>query len=150
MLPVLIGLNTFVVILTPSHGLVDHLLDAKALHLIFVLKDVVEDGFSHAVEVVLVDFVEHGVNKVLNAFLLDGMQITGDQLNDMSEPVLADGCNHIDLDLILDILSVSMVRDLTGMHVRVSQNLVVHDGFILLVLVGGVDVVLINDVQLGA
>ena len=68
----------------------------------------------------------------------------------MSEPVLTDGCNHIDLDLVFDILSVSVVRDLTGMCVRVAQNLVVHDGFILLILVGGVDVVLINNIQLGA
>ena len=43
-----------------------------------------------------------------------------------------------------------MVRDLTGVHVGVAKDLVVHDGLVFLVMVGGVDVVLINDVQLGA
>ena len=48
-LPVLVWLDAFLVIFSPSHGLINHLLNAKTLHLIFV----------HAIEVIFDNFVEH-------------------------------------------------------------------------------------------
>jgi hypothetical protein len=37
------------------------------------------------------------------------MEITRDQFNDMGEPVLADRCDHIHRDFIVDVLAVALV-----------------------------------------
>lgn len=47
MLPLLVGFDTFVEIITPINGLVEHLLDAQPLHLLLVLQNIVEDALPH-------------------------------------------------------------------------------------------------------
>jgi hypothetical protein len=46
-LPLLIWLNTFVIIIAPINWLVEDLLNAEALHFSFILKDVVQDALSY-------------------------------------------------------------------------------------------------------
>lgn len=43
MLPLFVGLDTFVVVIAPGDWLVENLLDAESSHFIFVFKDVVHD-----------------------------------------------------------------------------------------------------------
>jgi len=148
-LPVLIRLDSFVEIFAPSDRLVDNLLDAKTPHLVLVLKDVVKDRLAHAIEVVFVDLIQHRVDKVLNTFLVDSVKVTRDQLNDMGKPVLADGSNHIDLNLVLNVLTVTMEGDLAGTDVLVTQNLFAHDSIVLLLLISRTDVVVAHDLELG-
>ena len=150
MLPVLVGLDALVVVLAPCDGLVNHLLDAKPLHLIFIFQDVVEDRLAHAVKVVLVDLVQHRVDQVLDSLFLNGMQVPRNEFYDVSEPVLTDRSNDVDLDLVLNILSVSPVGDLTGTHVRITKCRLSHDSLILLGLVGRLNVLFAYDVQLGS
>lgn len=94
-LPLFVGLNAFVEVISPISGLVEDLLDTKSLHLTLILQDVVKDALSDGVEVVLVDFVQHGVDQVLNLLLFNGVQITRDELDDVSQPVLSNGSNNI-------------------------------------------------------
>ena len=149
-LPVLVRLDPLVVIVTPSDGLVDDLLDSKSLHLVLILQDVVQDGLADTVEVILVDLVEHGVDKLFNSLLVDSVKVARDQLNDMGEPVLTDGGDHVDLDLILDVLAVAVERNLASLDVRVTEGLVVDHCLVLLLLTSGVDVVFVDNVKLRA
>ena len=43
MLPLLVRLDALVVVLSPSDGLVEHLLDAESIHFVLVFEDVVHD-----------------------------------------------------------------------------------------------------------
>jgi hypothetical protein len=94
-LPFFIGLNTLVEVISPISRLVKDLLDTKSLHLTLVLQYIVKDALSDGVEVVLVDFIQHRVNQVLDLFLLNSMKISRDELNDVSQPVLSNGSNNI-------------------------------------------------------
>jgi hypothetical protein len=94
-LTLLVWLNTFIVVKTPINWLIQNLLDTKSLHFSFVFEDVIQDALSDGVEVVLVDLIKHCVNEVLNSFLLNGMEISWNELDDESEPVLSDCCNDI-------------------------------------------------------
>jgi hypothetical protein len=78
------------------------------------------------------------------------MQVTRNEFYDVSEPVLTDRSNDIDLDLVLNILSVPPVGDLTGTHVRITKCRLSHDSLILLGLVGRLNVLFAYDVQLGS
>lgn len=73
MFPLLIGLDSLVEVISPVDWLIEHLLDSKTLHFRFILQNVVKDTLSNGVEVVFVDFIEHGINQVLNALLLDSV-----------------------------------------------------------------------------
>ena len=107
MFPLFVRLDTLVEVISPRNRLVKNLLDSKSLHFLLVFKDVVEDALSNGVEVVFVDLVKHGVDQVLDSLFLDGVKVTWDELNNVSQPVLSDGCNDIDWDLILDVLFIS-------------------------------------------
>ena len=87
---------------------------------------------------------------MLDSLLFDGVQITRDQLNDVSEPVLANRGNHVNRDLVLNVLSVAVVRDAASVDaVRVSI-LWVHDSVILLSLISRLTFTLFDDIKLGA
>jgi hypothetical protein len=94
--PLLIWLDAFVEVISPIDWLVEDLLDAKTFHLSFVLEDVVEDALSDRVEIIFVDFIQHCVNEVFNTFLLNSVKVTRDELDDVGQPVLSNGCNDID------------------------------------------------------
>jgi hypothetical protein len=53
-------------------------LDAKSFHFSFIFEDVVKDALSDAVEVVLVNLIEHGVNQILDSLFLNSMEISRD------------------------------------------------------------------------
>ena len=96
MLPFLVWLNSSIKVVTPCDGLIQDLLDSKTLHFVFVFQNVVQNRFSNAVKIVFVNFVQHAVNKLLNAVLFNGMKVAWDQLNDVRQPVLSDRRDHID------------------------------------------------------
>jgi hypothetical protein len=74
------------------------------------------------------------------------MEISRDEFNDVGEPVLSDGSNHIDLDLILNVPLVSVVGDLSGVYFDIASNLTSHDSLILFGFVGWLHIPLIDDV----
>lgn len=78
------------------------------------------------------------------------MQVARNKFNDVRQPVLADWSNHVDRDLVLNVLAVALVRDFASLDPARVAVRGVHDGFVLFFLVGRLDVVLIDDVQLGA
>ena len=41
------------------------------------------------------------------------MEVAWDQLNDVREPVLANRCDNIDRDLIVNILAIALIGDLS-------------------------------------
>ena len=93
--PLFVRLNTFVEVLSPIDWLIEDLLDAKSLHLLLILEDVIKDALSDRIEIVLVDFIEHGIDQVLDSLLLDGVKIPRNQLDDVCQPVLSDWSNHV-------------------------------------------------------
>jgi hypothetical protein len=95
-LPFFVWLNASIKVVTPCDGLIQDLLDSKTLHFVFVFQNVVQNRFSNAVKIVFVDFVQHAVEKLLNAVLFNGMEVAWDQLNDVRQPVLSDRRDHID------------------------------------------------------
>lgn len=78
------------------------------------------------------------------------MQVTRDQLYDMRQPVLANRGNHIDGDLVFDVLPVAVVGDAAGVDAVRICMLWVHDSVILLSFVSGLCFTLLYDVELCA
>ena len=70
------------------------------------------------------------------------MQVTGNQLNDVGEPVLTDGCDDVDGDLLLDVLSVAgerLASSLDSPRVGVGW---LHDRVILFKLISRLSIML--------
>lgn len=67
------------------------------------------------------------------------MEVSWDQLDNMRQPVLSDWCDHIDRDLILNVLSVPRIRDLSGLDSSLVSSLWVDEGFVLLLLISWLD-----------
>ena len=68
----------------------------------------------------------------------------------MSEPILANRCDDINLDLIMDVLLIAMIRDSAGLHFRVTQVCIAHVSIVLLFLVSWLDSLVRERVQLGS
>ena len=78
------------------------------------------------------------------------MQVSRDKLNDMGEPILADGGDNVDRDLILDVLPVAVVGDLASGDFAEVRVVWVHNCFILLCFVCRFGVSVVDDVKFSA
>lgn len=87
---------------------------------------------------------------MLDSLLFNSMQVTRDQLYDVRQPVLANRGNHIDGNLVFDVLPVAVVGDAAGVDAVRIRMLRVHDSVILLRFVSRLCFTLLDDVELRA
>ena len=69
------------------------------------------------------------------------MQVTRDQFNDVGEPVVANECDHIYGDFIVDVLALALVGHSAALHPAHLLRPRVHVVVILLLLVGALDII---------
>jgi len=87
---------------------------------------------------------------VLDAVLLNGVQVARDQLNDVSKPVLADGGDHIYGDLILNVLAVPVVRDAASIDSGRVCVAGVHASVVLFRFICGLNIAVSHDIKLSS
>ena len=74
------------------------------------------------------------------------MQVARDQFNDVGELVLANWCDHIYGDLIVDVLAVALVGHSAALHEALVLRPRVHVVVILLLLVGALDIIGVQNI----
>lgn len=77
------------------------------------------------------------------------MQITRNQLNDVRQPVLSNRRNHVNRDLVFDVLTVAIVTHSACVNPARVSILRVHHGIVLLGFLCGLYVCFFSDVKLG-
>ena len=78
------------------------------------------------------------------------MQITRNQLDYVSQPVLSNGRNHVNRDLVFDILTVAIVTHSASVDPSRVSILRMHHRIVLFCLVCGLHVCLFSNVKLSA
>jgi hypothetical protein len=148
MFPLFIRFDSLVEVISPGDSLVEDLLDSKSLHFGFVLEDVVENRLADTVKVILVDFVKHGVDHVLDALFFDVVEISRDELDDVSEPVLADRCDDVHRNFTLNVLTVAGVGLASSLNASDISVLRVHNRHVFLSFVCGLNIVFSDNIEL--
>jgi hypothetical protein len=74
------------------------------------------------------------------------MQVARDKFNDVGEPVLAHGCDHIYGDFIVDVLEVALVGNSAALNAVLVLRPRVHVVVIQLLLVGGLDIIGVQNI----
>jgi hypothetical protein len=87
---------------------------------------------------------------VLDSVFFYGMKITGDELDNVGQPVLSDGSDHIDTDFVLNILAVAVVRHTAGVDTTGVSVLRVDDSIVLFGFVSGLKIAFTDNIKLGA
>lgn len=87
---------------------------------------------------------------MLDSVFFDGVKIAGDKLDDVGEPVLSDGSDHVNTDFVLNILAVSVVGHTAGVDTTGVSVLGVDHSIVLFSFISGLEIAFTYDVQLGA
>ena len=76
MFPFFIGLDTFIVVISPINWLIKNLLNTKSSHFRFIFQDIIQNAFTNRIEVVLVDFIQHSIYQVLDSVLINSIKVS--------------------------------------------------------------------------
>lgn len=87
---------------------------------------------------------------MLDSVFFNGMKVTGDKLDDVSEPVLSDGSYHVNTDFVLNILAVAVVGHAACIDTTGVSVLGIDDSIVLFSFVSRLEVAFIYNVKFRA